>query len=75
MTSTDPNDQPAGLVSPYAPAPDARATEPSRPTGISASVGSFWNDRRLRIAAALALAIAWGLVAAWFTPRGPLTTS
>ena len=42
---------------------------------IKASVGLFWDDRRLGIAAALGLAVAWGLVAAWFTPRGPLTTS
>jgi pimeloyl-ACP methyl ester carboxylesterase len=34
-----------------------------------------WADRRLGIATAAAVAAGWGLLAGWWTPRGPLTTA
>jgi len=37
--------------------------------------GPLWADRRLGVAAATAVAAGWGLLAGWWTPRGPLTTS
>jgi len=33
----------------------------------------LWADRRLGVAVAAAVPAAWGLVAGWWTPRGPLT--
>ncbi len=37
--------------------------------------GPMWADRRLGVAAATAVAAGWGLLAGWWTPRGPLTAS
>jgi proline iminopeptidase len=34
----------------------------------------LWADRRLAAVAALALPVLWGVIAGWWTPRGPLTT-
>jgi proline iminopeptidase len=33
-----------------------------------------WRDRRARLAAAIIVAAGWGLLAGWWTPRGPITT-
>jgi proline iminopeptidase len=35
----------------------------------------FWGDRRIGVVAAATVALSWGLVAGWWTPRSPLTTS
>ena len=45
------------------------------PARVEATLTSVWAARWLGVAAALALTIAWGLVAVSWTPRGPLTTS
>jgi pimeloyl-ACP methyl ester carboxylesterase len=34
----------------------------------------LWADRRIHVAIAIAAASGWGLLAGWWTPRGPLTT-
>lgn len=34
----------------------------------------LWSDRRLGLAIAISLAVAAGLLSAWLTPRGPITT-
>ena len=34
-----------------------------------------WRDQRISVALGLGIAASWGLVAGWWTPRGPLTTS
>lgn len=34
----------------------------------------LWGDRRIGVAAVTTLAASWGLIAGWWTPRGPLTT-
>ncbi len=57
---------------PMAAAPSLARRMPAR---VETSLESLWAARWTGIAAALALAIVWGLVAAWWTPRGPLTTS
>jgi len=43
----------------------------TRPAAI---VRSVWVDRRFGLAATIGLALLWGLAAAWWMPRGPLTT-
>jgi proline iminopeptidase len=35
----------------------------------------IWRDHRIGISAGVGLAAAWGGVAAWWTPRGPLTSA
>ncbi|MGB2909936.1 MAG: hypothetical protein WBB55_05090 [Anaerolineales bacterium] len=35
----------------------------------------FWSDWRIGLIAAIVLAAVAGLISAWLTPRGPLTTS
>jgi len=37
-------------------------------------LGTFWSDGRLGLSATALLAVAAGLVSAWLTPRGPITT-
>ena len=36
--------------------------------------GPIWGDRRLRVTLGVAVPALWGLIAGWWTPRGPLTT-
>jgi pimeloyl-ACP methyl ester carboxylesterase/phage tail protein X len=43
--------------------------------GVRSVCGPFWADRRIGVAAVVAAAASWGLVAGWWTPRSPLTTS
>ncbi|MEU8655363.1 hypothetical protein [Actinoplanes philippinensis] len=38
-------------------------------------VGPAWRDRRIAVAVAVLAAGGYGLLAAWWTPRGPVTTS
>ena len=38
-------------------------------------LGPAWADRRVGVAVGAALGAAWGLLAGWWMPRGPLTTS
>jgi len=42
---------------------------------MSKLLGTFWADGRLGLAATALLAVAAGLVSAWLTPRGPITTA
>jgi len=53
-------------------------SEPRTPFGHASRLQGFlrpvWRDRRLGIGLAVAAAALWGLVAGWWTPRGPLTT-
>lgn len=37
-------------------------------------LGPLWRDRRLGLVATVGAASLWGLVAGWWTPRGPLTS-
>lgn len=68
MTFIDRDEQPAAWRS--GPGAPVR----SMPSWLEASLESLWASRWLGVAAVLALASAWGLVAALWTPRGPLTT-
>ncbi|WP_433790824.1 alpha/beta fold hydrolase [Actinoplanes sp. CA-252034] len=42
---------------------------------LRAVLGSAWRDRRIAVAIAALAAGGYGLLAAWWTPRGPVTTS
>lgn len=42
---------------------------------MSGILNSLWSDRRVRVAVAVLPALAAALVAAWLTPRGPVSTS
>lgn len=42
---------------------------------VSVVLEPVWRDGRIGAAAAVGAATAWGLVAGWWTPRSPLTTS
>lgn len=53
---------------------DPRAARSALET-LTQGLQPIWRDRRLGVVAALALAALWGLLAAWWTPRGPLVTS
>ncbi|MEX1296096.1 MAG: alpha/beta hydrolase [Candidatus Limnocylindrales bacterium] len=55
---------------------DAADSAPGgRPTSrLRAALGRLWDERLLGFTGAIVLALAWGLLAAWLTPRGPLTT-
>ena len=44
-------------------------------TPASRALGPAWNDRRIGIAAAVAAAVLYGLLAGLWTPRGPITAS
>lgn len=81
MTTPEPVGQTTRSARP-ASATDSRASDslgsPSFDAPLSrrapALIRSIWADRRLGLAAAIGLALLWGLAAAWWTPRGPLTT-
>lgn len=83
MGSANPNEHPARWTPPAGPAPITGATSPSSSSRVpgrasarvQAVIGPFWADRRLGIAAAVGLAVLWGLIAAAWTPRGALTTT
>ncbi len=80
MTSTEGTRKTARWAPPVGSEHDTHDVEPvsrsSRRTGraIRAVLQRLWNDRRLGIVATLGLGVSWGLIAAWWTPRGPLTT-
>ena len=42
---------------------------------VRSALEPVWRDGRLGIAIGIGTAALWGVVAAWWTPRGPLTTS
>ena len=52
----------------------AQQEQPSGPAPFPAR-GSARRNRRLGLLVAVSLAVAWGLAAGWWTPRGPLTSS
>ena len=52
----------------------AEQEQPSGPRWFPAR-GLQRRERRLGILVAVSLAVAWGLAAGWWTPRGPLSTS
>lgn len=58
---------------------DECADEPESADGIEGRTRTLlepvWRDRRLDIATGIGVAALWGIVAAWWTPRSPLTTS
>ena len=43
--------------------------------GMMGVLASVWSDRRIALLAAMAVAVSAGILAAWFTPRGPATTT
>ena len=63
-----------GPPSPPGPGPD-RPSPITMADRVRALLRPLWRDRRLALAAAALLAASWGAIAAWWTPRGPLTTS
>ena len=69
MNTPEPMDRSTAVARTAESPPDTRAA--GRPSGV---VRSIWADRRFGLAAAIGLALFWGLVAAWWMPRGPLTT-
>lgn len=83
MTAPESKGRPAAWAPPAGSTPDteAQVSSGSRPLSgrmlIRAlyTIRSIWDDRRLGLAAAVGIALLWGLVAAWWMPRGPLTTS
>ncbi|MGX6607372.1 alpha/beta fold hydrolase [Micromonosporaceae bacterium Da 78-11] len=42
---------------------------------LCAALGPVWRDRRIAVTLAVVTAGGYGLLAAWWTPRGPVTTS
>ncbi len=44
------------------------------PDRVRTACAPLWDDRRLGVAAGTAVTVGWGLLAGWWTPRGPLTT-
>jgi hypothetical protein len=54
-----------------------RVATPGPAGRLRAALGPVWRDRRIAVAVAGAVASAggYGLLAAWWTPRGPVTTS
>jgi proline iminopeptidase len=42
---------------------------------LRAVLGPVWRDRRIAVGVAVLVAGGYGLLAAWWTPRGPVTTS
>jgi pimeloyl-ACP methyl ester carboxylesterase len=63
-----------GPPSPAEPSPDRHLTV-TMADRARALLRPLWGERRLALAAAAVLAASWGAIAAWWTPRGPLTTS
>jgi pimeloyl-ACP methyl ester carboxylesterase len=61
-----------------APRSSGAASEeaPARSSGkVEAMLEFFWSDRRVSFAAVALLAAVAGLLGAWLTPRGPITTA
>lgn len=58
---------------------DECAGEPQSADGIAGRTRTLlepvWRDRRLGIATGIGVAALWGIVAGWWMPRSPLTTS
>ena len=50
-----------------------RSSRPA-PGRLRAMLGPVWRDRRIAVGVAVLAAGVYGLVAAWWTPRGPITT-
>ncbi len=69
MNTFEPTDRSTVAAGTAESPPETRAA--GRPSAI---VRSVWVDRRFGLVAAIGLALVWGLVAAWWMPRGPLTT-
>jgi hypothetical protein len=42
--------------------------------GLRSALGRAWRDRRIGVAAAGVAAGLYGVIAGWWTPRGPVTT-
>ena len=51
--------------------------EPARSTSglVTDTMRRLWGNWRYGLGAAIVIAMAWGAIAGWWTPRGPLTTS
>ena len=52
---------------------DASATDPREV--VRGWMSRLWSDRRIGLGVAAGVAGLWGLLAAWWTPRGPLTSA
>ncbi len=59
-------------LTPSVSGPSARPRPRARARAVFALV---WSDQRLAFAVMAALVCGWGLLAGWWTPRGPVTTS
>lgn len=44
-------------------------------TRVQRFLAPVWRDRRIATALAVAVSVGWGLLAGWWTPRGPVTPS
>jgi proline iminopeptidase len=70
---------PIDLERPEVSVDDGGADEPEFEDGIARRIRTLlepvWRDRRLDIAAGIGVAAIWGIVAAWWMPRSPLTTA
>jgi proline iminopeptidase len=42
---------------------------------LRVAASPIWRDRRIGVSTGFGLAVTWGGVAGWWTPRGPLTTA
>ena len=54
---------------------DEQATSRNTETAVPGKLEVLWSHRPAGLAAAVAIAAVAGLLAAWLTPRGPLTTA
>lgn len=78
-TAISVSERPAGdgdAITPNLPDVDssARRLRHDAAEWAKATLGPVWADRRIGLAAAVGFPALWGLLAGWWTPRGPLTT-
>ncbi len=69
----DAQDLPVTHPAPEQPAAASAAPGPAQRS--RSALGPAWADARTGLAAAVAVSAGWGLIAGWWTPRGPLTTA
>lgn len=76
MTDTrvdDRADVTAKHPSPEEPEPERRVDGAG--TRMRVTLGALWSNPRIAVTIGVGIVAAWALVAGWWTPRGPLTTS
>ncbi len=60
---------------PVAPTSSWRARGAATRRAVRLTLSRLWTDRRMGLAVAVGVAGSWGLLAAWWTPRGPVTSA